>query len=114
MRVLIAYDGSQGAEQGLSLATTLAWPPDSKLELVVVEPFIALCLRNPLPRALACGPPTAVGLGEGVDRRGHRRDKALLPPRLHRAVRHFYQLAHIGYERAQRFQRAQWPSFTER
>ena len=42
MRVLIAYDGSQGAEYGLSLATTLAWPPDSTLRVVAVADYLGV------------------------------------------------------------------------
>lgn len=39
MRVLIAYDGSSGAEKAIALAGSLRWPSDSKLQVVaVVEP----------------------------------------------------------------------------
>ena len=51
MRVLLAYDGSPGAEQGLALATTLAWPRDSTLRIVAVADYPAVPIGRgaPLP-----------------------------------------------------------------
>ena len=51
MRVLLAYDGSQGAEQALALAATLAWPPDSTLRIVAVADYPAVPIGRgaPLP-----------------------------------------------------------------
>ena len=41
MRVLIAYDGSAGAEQTLRLADSIDWPPDSTLRIAaVIEPTL--------------------------------------------------------------------------
>ena len=41
MRVLIAYDGSSGAEQAIALAGALRWPSESKLQVAaVVEPVL--------------------------------------------------------------------------
>ena len=41
MRVLIAYDGSAGAEQTLTLAGSVDWPPDSTLRIAtVIEPTL--------------------------------------------------------------------------
>ena len=41
MRVLIAYDGSAGAEQTLRLADLIDWPPDSTLRIAtVIEPTL--------------------------------------------------------------------------
>jgi nucleotide-binding universal stress UspA family protein len=41
MRILIAYDGSAGAEQTLGLADSIAWPGDSTLRIVAVnEPTV--------------------------------------------------------------------------
>lgn len=41
MRVLIAYDGSPGAEQAIALAGALPWPSESKLRVAnVVEPVL--------------------------------------------------------------------------
>ena len=40
MRVLIAHDGSAGADQALAIAEALDWPQGSMLRIVgVVEPF---------------------------------------------------------------------------
>jgi universal stress protein E len=47
MRALIAYDGSPGAEQAVSLAAALRWPPKSQLRIAVaVEPPL---IAAPLP-----------------------------------------------------------------
>jgi hypothetical protein len=52
MRVLIAYDGSRGAEQALDLAAGLRWPAESTLRVVaVVEPTLAY--YGPPPRVPA-------------------------------------------------------------
>ncbi len=41
MRILIAYDGSAGAEQSLRLADSVDWPADSTLRIaVVIEPTL--------------------------------------------------------------------------
>ena len=43
MRVLIAYDGSAGAEQSLRLADSIDWPADSTLRIAsVIEPTLLL------------------------------------------------------------------------
>ena len=42
MRILIAYDGSAGAEQALRLADSVDWPPDSTLRIAaVIEPMLS-------------------------------------------------------------------------
>jgi nucleotide-binding universal stress UspA family protein len=52
MRILIAYDGSAGAEQSLSLADSVDWPSDSTIRIAsVIEPTL-----------LFVGAPTAGGL----------------------------------------------------
>ena len=41
MRVLIAYDGSAGATEGVALAAAVAWPSDSTIRVVsVIEPMM--------------------------------------------------------------------------
>ena len=41
MRILIAYDGSAGAEQSLRLADFVDWPADSTLRIAsVIEPTL--------------------------------------------------------------------------
>ena len=41
MQILIAYDGSAGAEQALRLADSVDWPPDSTLRIIaVIEPTL--------------------------------------------------------------------------
>ena len=41
MRILIAYDGSAGAEQSLRLADSIDWPADSTLRIAaVIEPTL--------------------------------------------------------------------------
>ena len=55
MRVLIAYDGSPGAEQAIALAGALRWPSESKLQVAaVVEPvlphYTGVRLMKPVPR----------------------------------------------------------------
>jgi nucleotide-binding universal stress UspA family protein len=48
MRVLLAFDGSAGAAEAVSLAQAIAWPADSRLRIVsVVEPGAWV---PPLPR----------------------------------------------------------------
>jgi nucleotide-binding universal stress UspA family protein len=43
MRVVIAYDGSEGAEQAVTLAGAIQWPVDSNLHVVsVVKPALTL------------------------------------------------------------------------
>ena len=42
MRILIAYDGSPGAEQSLRLADSIDWPADSTLRIAsVIEPMLS-------------------------------------------------------------------------
>lgn len=51
MRVVLAYDGSAGAQQALALAGAVAWPHGATIEIVsVIE-----------PAAVLAGPPTAPG-----------------------------------------------------
>jgi nucleotide-binding universal stress UspA family protein len=44
MRILIAYDGSQAADEAVALARSVAWPPDSTVRVVAVAepPVVAL------------------------------------------------------------------------
>ena len=64
MRILIAYDGSAGAEQSLRLADSVDWPADSTLRIAaVIEPTL-----------LFVGAPMAGGLevpSPEVDARDH-------------------------------------------
>jgi nucleotide-binding universal stress UspA family protein len=50
MRVVIAYDGSPGADLAVSLADAIRWPPDSLLRVVSVA-----------ERAMAAAPPMSPG-----------------------------------------------------
>jgi nucleotide-binding universal stress UspA family protein len=54
MRVLLAYDGSTGADQAVELAAVIAWPNDSILRILgVIEPFVP---PMPGPWARGVGP----------------------------------------------------------
>ena len=57
MRVLIAYDGSAGAEQSLRLAASVDWPADSTLRIAsVIEPMVPV-VGAPMAGGLAIPPP---------------------------------------------------------
>ena len=57
MRILVAYDGSQGSQQALALADALALPPGSSIRVVlVVEPAMAALGPSGMPGALIPSP----------------------------------------------------------
>lgn len=57
MRVLIAYDGSAGAEQSLRLADSIDWPTDSTLRVTaVIEPTLVF-VGAPMAGGLDIPPP---------------------------------------------------------
>ena len=57
MRILIAYDGSAGAEQSLRLADSVDWPADSTLRIAaVIEPTL-LFVGAPMAGGLDIPPP---------------------------------------------------------
>ena len=57
MRILIAYDGSAGAEQSLRLADSVAWPADSTLRIAaVIEPTV-LFVGAPMAGGFDVPPP---------------------------------------------------------
>ena len=57
MRILIAYDGSAGAEQSLRLADSIDWPADSTLRIAaVIEPTL-LFVGTPMAGGLEIPPP---------------------------------------------------------
>ena len=57
MRLLLAYDGSQGSQQALALADALALPPGSSIRVVlVVEPDMAALGPSAMPGALIPSP----------------------------------------------------------
>jgi nucleotide-binding universal stress UspA family protein len=58
MRVLLAYDASPGAEDAVSLVTTMPWPPGSAVRVVtVVEPSAAMVPAAPFaPARLVASP----------------------------------------------------------
>ena len=57
MRILLAYDGSQGSQQALALADALALPPGSSIRVVlVVQPAMAALGPAGMPGALIPSP----------------------------------------------------------
>ena len=57
MRILIAYDGSSGAEQSLRLADSVDWPAGSMLRIAaVIEPTV-LFVGTPMAAGLDIPPP---------------------------------------------------------
>ena len=57
MRILLAYDGSQGSQQALALVDALALPPGSSIRVVlVVEPAMAPLGPSGMPGALIPSP----------------------------------------------------------
>jgi nucleotide-binding universal stress UspA family protein len=57
VRILIAYDGSAGAEQSLRLADSVDWPADSTLRIAtVIEPML-LFVGAPMAGGLEIPPP---------------------------------------------------------
>jgi nucleotide-binding universal stress UspA family protein len=78
MRVLLAYDGSAGADEAAALAEAIAWPSDSVLRVVsVVEPIMT-AIPGPWDRGAALAPEldaaitayTHETMGEVVERLG--------------------------------------------
>ena len=57
MRILIAYDGSAGAEQSLTLADSIGWPADSTLRIVAVIEPASLFVGAPMAGGLDIPPP---------------------------------------------------------
>ncbi len=56
MRVLLAFDGSAGATEAVSLAESIAWPSDSSIRVVsVIEP-IMMSVSGPWDRGAALAP----------------------------------------------------------
>ena len=57
MRILLAYDGSAGAEQSLRLADSIDWPADSTLRIAaVIEPTLVF-VGAPMASGLDIPPP---------------------------------------------------------
>ena len=56
MRVLIAYDGSQGATAAIALAESIAWPDDSHIRVVTVVEPILMAMSGPWERGAGYTP----------------------------------------------------------
>ncbi len=53
MRVLLAYDGSAGADDALGLTAGIAWPADTTIHVVnIIEP-VTLAMVGPWDRGAA-------------------------------------------------------------
>ncbi len=56
MRVLIAYDGSEGATEAIALAESIAWPSESLIRVVTVIEPILMAMSGPWERGAGYTP----------------------------------------------------------
>lgn len=97
MRVLLAYDGSAGADQALALSGGIAWPPETAIHVVNVLEPVALAVIGPFDRGAGYSPELDAAISGYAEERlthaldqlragGHRADGRVLRGRAGSAI----------------------------